>query len=159
MIEICFLSKHPQLIPELSVWLEKEFHHLLPNESKKEFADDLKKRLNETKLPLTLIAIENNELVGTASLRAFDENIDKHFSRSQKYSPWLGSVIVSPKRRGEGIGKLLVAKAETVAKKLGFKKLYLFTCGQEKFYAKLGWKKIDGCLFDDYSTAIMCINL
>lgn len=57
---------------------------------------------------------------------------------------YISSMIVAKKRRGQGVGKALLAKVERSGKKLGCHKIFLFT-GKEwranKFYLSLGFRK------------------
>lgn len=56
----------------------------------------------------------------------------------------VSSLIVAEKRREQGVGKALLAKAERSGKKLGCHKVYLFTGSDwraNKFYQSLGFRK------------------
>ncbi len=157
MIKIESLNFHQDLIPKLASFLYEEFSHLFPNETKKDFEEILKKRLNEKCLPITYVSFEKKEFVGTYSLREDDPKISSHFKPSLKksYSPWLGSVFVLSHQRNRGYGKLLVKDAEQKIKKLNYAKLYLFTEDREEWYAKLGYSSIKRSFLENYPVAIM----
>lgn len=52
---------------------------------------------------------------------------------------WIASVIVSKKKRGQGLGKSLMLKTEDYAKVLGFTTAYLNTRDKQEFYEHLGY--------------------
>lgn len=83
----------------------------------------------ETKV---LKALDNNELVGILELTM------------QSGVMHIDSLIVKHNRQGEGIGKVLMEKAEIIAKQYKLHKIYLDTgknWNATKFYEALGYKK------------------
>ena len=57
---------------------------------------------------------------------------------------YIKNLIVAKDQRKQGIGRQLMAKAETAGKKLGGHKAFLFTgktWSEKRFYEKLGYKK------------------
>ncbi len=78
-------------------------------------------------------ATENGKIVGT---------ID---GKCEAKVVYIGALITSEKFRGQGIGTMLIEKAEEFGKKLGAHRTWLFT-GQDWseniFYKKLGFKLI-----------------
>ena len=55
------------------------------------------------------------------------------------FSAALTSVVVLPELRGKGVGRRLLAEAESVAKEAGFAYMYLWTHDAQDFYAKCGY--------------------
>jgi amino-acid N-acetyltransferase len=53
----------------------------------------------------------------------------------------LRSLAVSPKSRGNGYGKELVAQAERYAQSLGVREVYLLTTTAAEFFERLGYKR------------------
>lgn len=102
------------------------------------------KNTNRDRLPITYVAIENKECVGTVSLFGND------LSTRMDLSPWLASLVVGYDYRNRGVGENLVKHAINEAKSLGYKKLYLKTENRGSFYSKRGWKYI-GRGFDKYN--------
>ncbi len=88
---------------------------------------------------LIIIAILEEEVVGTCALIPMD---DPHY----KYE--LGKMAVSPKARGNGIGKLLGQAIIQKAKELGAENIYLESnsvlAPAINLYHKLGFKKVTG---------------
>lgn len=94
------------------------------------------KKTNNDKLPMTYVAIENSECIGTVSLFVND------LSTRMDLSPWLAPLVVRHDHRNRGIGEKLVNHALKEARSLGYKKLYLKTENKRGFYHKRGWKYI-----------------
>ena len=102
------------------------------------------KKTNKDRLPITYVAIENNECVGTVSL------FENDLSTRRDLSPWLASLVVRHDCRNRGVGEKLINFAHGEAKALGYKKLYLKTENQGSFYGKRGWRYI-GKGIDSYN--------
>lgn len=84
-----------------------------------------------------MVAIENDEIVGTVCLRG--DGMTTH----EEWKAWLSYLVVPEHHRGKGIGKELVKKAEAIAKEIGINELHLFTRLEDpKLYADLGWNMI-----------------
>ncbi len=97
---------------------------------------DYFKKTNNDNLPITYVATENSECIGTVSLFVND------LSTRMDLSPWLASLVVRHDHRNRGIGEKLVNHALKEARSLGYKKLYLKTENKGSFYRKRGWKYI-----------------
>ncbi len=89
-------------------------------------------------------------LVGICALR-------EHDSVRMDLQPWLGSLVVDPAFRKQGIGKNLVDAVKKQAQELGFKKMYLFTIKPERprYYQTLGFKKIGEEQFQQQRAVLM----
>lgn len=70
---------------------------------------------------------EDNELVGIIGLESYGS------------TALLRSLVVSPKARGNGIGKSLVQELSNEARKEGISELWLLTETAPSFFAKLGF--------------------
>jgi amino-acid N-acetyltransferase len=55
----------------------------------------------------------------------------------------LRSLVVDPSERGTGGGRLLVAAAEEHARSLGVRSVYLLTTTAERFFERLGFRRVD----------------
>ncbi len=94
------------------------------------------KKTNNNRLPITYVAIENNECIGTASLFVND------LTTRMDLSPWLASLVVGHDYRNKGVGEKLINYALNEAKSLGYEKVFLKTENKGSFYSKRGWKYI-----------------
>lgn len=98
--------------------------------------DEIKKNFpNRTKC---LVALKDNEVVGTASINRYKGDIT-----GEKYI--LLTVFVKIKNHHQGIGKKLIQNIEEIAVNIGCKELVIpasvYAC---EFYRKFGFDYIDG---------------
>jgi len=135
-VDIQYLGDHQEVIPVLAGWIYDEWSYLYPEMTLEEVVTLLRERINKEKLPLTLVAFEAGEPVGTVSLRTFDMETRRDLSH------WLTSLYVVEPFRRRGIGTSLAKAAENKATELEICKLFLFTTDVNLpalFYSKLGW--------------------
>lgn len=150
------LKNHPELFEEVNRTCFEEFHYFFPKLSLHDFEKSLTKKLNTDKLPIFFVALEEGRLVGFFGLRRNDEEIAKEFFPALKktYDIWLGSLVVLPKYRGQGLGKRLVEISKETAKKFGFNELYFFT-DKEEFYKRLGFSTLEKTALNGTPVVIM----
>lgn len=134
MITLYPLEERPKYIDQLAGWLHEEFKSYNPNQEIGDRINRLKKMIIGDELPIMYIALENDQLLGCASLVECDLKI-----RSE-LTPWLASVFVHPSFRKQGAATKLVSEIINHSKRRGFEKLYLFTPDQQRLYAKLGFE-------------------
>lgn len=132
-----YLSENRAMIPEIAENLFQEWGYLRPESSVFRYILKLNERTNIDKIPFSIVAkSETGKFIGIASLVENDMDVDHEFR------PWISGVLVQNENRNKGIGSALVKKLESLAYKLRFNKLYLFTFDKEAFYLKLGWSII-----------------
>ena len=148
-INIAFLADHPEMVDQLASWLFQEWGKQYYDGSIKNIYTALSKHMNHNDLPITLIAIRDEELQGTASLRIRELEI------RPQYKHWLGSVYVYDDYRRQGIGTRLIQAAVVEATRLGIHDLYLYTRQNTKLYAHLGWHEIERPALDGAEIVIM----
>ena len=136
-MKIVYLADQPQHIPDLAVWLFGEWGHLNAGETLEKRVARLTSHSGRPGIPATLIALEGDTLLGSASLVAND------LSTRPELSPFLASVFVLPAHRQQGVGSALVRQVMHTAALLGFPTLYLITHDQQQLYAKLGWSAVE----------------
>lgn len=155
VIEIKLLVDCLQHIPVLAaLWYEQISRHWVPNASLERAKQNLIKHANDEKLPMTFVALDNDQPVGMASLR---ENDGIQADRT----PWLGSLVVEPAYRKQKIGEQLIDVVKQRAALLGYPKLYLLAFDQAipSWYKRLGWRSIGTEQLFGHSVAVMDINL
>lgn len=135
-VNIKYLVDAQQYIPTIAQWIYEQWNKYDPTLSVERISASLKQRLNKDKIPLVLMALVNNDLVGVVSL--------KNSIRIPGYEDrdlWLGNLIVARNYRNQGIGRLLLNQAYNKMKELGFKKISLYTTVPEAiyWYVKNGW--------------------
>ena len=133
---IDYLADHPEVAPLLAAWHHREWADLLPGWSREQAEAELRSHVNRRAVPTTFVALDGGRPVGSASLLASDLDGWEHLA------PWVASVYVIPDRRGQGLGRRLVARAVEEARALGVPAVYLCTAGQHEYYARLGWSPL-----------------
>lgn len=134
-IELTYLTKHPQHIKQLAEWYFDEWGEYVENSSAIAFQEKLKAYLNIDSIPLIILAVEGDTLVGAVQIKYREMTIypDKEY--------WLGGVYVNPSYRGQFIASQLILQAEKQAIELNISHLHLQTESLNGgLYAKLGWE-------------------
>lgn len=118
--------------------------------SASEFSDIIRSRAVNDSVPLTLIALAGDKLVGTVSLKQ-DEA-----TTAANLSPWIGGLLVDEAWRAKGLGTVLLTEAEFTAARLGYSWLYL-SCEPdvEHFYERQGWTLMQRTLSCGDEVALM----
>ena len=144
-----YLSEHPEALPTLAQWQHAEWGYLRAGDTVEKRAARLKSSANGNRIPLTVVALEGNEVLGSASL------IDHDMETRMELTPWLAGVYVGEAYRRRGIGGELVRRIVTEARRLEVPLLYLYTVHSERFYAALGWSLMERTSYRDQSIVIM----
>lgn len=132
MIELFNLANKPEYIGLVVDLLFDEWGHKQPNNNKNFWDSWVRSSLSLVDVPQTYVVIDSSKLVGTFSLWRCD------VQSRQDLFPWLGGVVVRKECRDEGIGTFMVKEAIQIARKLGYKELFLSTKLFD-FYDSLGW--------------------
>ncbi|MEH6945196.1 GNAT family N-acetyltransferase [Bacillus sp. JJ722] len=134
------LVNQPKYINDVSKMIYSEF--VVNTESKMTF-DEVCTYFSNThtdKFPITLIAIEGDECIGTVSI--FENDLKER----DMYKPWLASLYTKPEHRSKGIGQKLINETISTVKKLGYKELYLKTENASTYYLDRGWSLVETVL-------------
>ena len=86
--------------------------------------------VTEASLQQFLVARLDNHVVGVVGLECYED------------VALLRSLVVAKEHSGFGIGKQLVAAAEKLAADTGIKALYLLTSSADRFFAGLGFRRL-----------------
>jgi len=101
-------------------------------------------------LPMYLLAIEGEVVVGCAALKVREMEI------YPEREHWLGSVYVTPGWRGHGIASRLVQAVVAASLRLGVSVLTLQTERPDGgLYAKLGWRPVERVWFHGTEVTVM----
>lgn len=151
-MQIVDLSEHPEHIPLLATWHQAEWGHLNPGSTAHARAERLRLHGAQPGIPMTFIAIEDNVLLGSASLVANDLTTHPHLS------PFLASVYVAPAYRRLGIASALVRRAVLAAEQFGITTAYLITPDQQRLYARLGWTEVEQVRYRGELLTLMAVT-
>lgn len=120
------IADHLDLMDTLAQWHEKQWGA--------EWAEQVRQSTCRECVPTIYIALNDNELLGSAMLVARD------MTTRTDLTPWLGGVYVKPSCRGQGIATALVSHAMGQARLMNIPQLWLYTPASRKLYERLGWQ-------------------
>lgn len=149
---IDYLAHHARAISQLACWHHDEWSSLNPQSTVDRRIESLRQHLHTDHIPLTLVAVADDAVIGSASL--IEHDLHTHL----ELSPWLASVYVAPAYRRRGIGSALVRRVVDEAFRFGVTTLYLFTPDRENFYRRLGWQVVEHIIYHGHPVTIMSIN-
>jgi predicted N-acetyltransferase YhbS len=148
-MRIEYLADHPEALPQLAQWQHREWGNLRPGDTLEKRTERLWGMAKRDRIPLTVVAFEGNEVLGSASL------IEHDMETRMELTPWLAGVYVGEAYRRRGIGAELVRRIMSEAAKSKVPLLYLYTVHSEKFYAALGWKLLERTSYREQDVVIM----
>ena len=133
------LYKRPEFAEVCAAWSFGEWGCQIKNgRGLLEIFSDYKDSIKDNQLPLTWVAIHKTKNpIGMVRLKKND-HADK-----PDLTPWLGTLFVHPKFRGQGVASALCKHAEKTAKDMGYAQIYLFTGSSEDMYRKRGYTVIE----------------
>jgi len=148
---IDYLANHEGCIPQLAQYSYDEWRPVYDQLglTVDNAVASYRERTNIEALPLALVAIEHDQVIGTGALKLRDL-----VSRPQ-YEPWLGGLFVVPEFRRRGVGTALVHRLVAEALRLRLPQLYLWTPSAESLYARLGWGKVEALCYCGYEIVVM----
>ena len=144
-----YLADHPETLDTLVQWLHREWGNVRGGETLEQRRKRFAGSLNRDRIPLTVVALEAGELLGSASLIAHD------METRMELTPWLASVFVAEEYRRRGVGAELVRRIMAEAGKLKVPLLYLYTVHSERLYASLGWTVAERTQYLEHPVVIM----
>lgn len=131
-VRIVNLKDYPQFIETVATWVFNEFTN--PNSDKDlDFIIKHFKDMNYETIPLSFIALEDEECAGVISI------FENDLSTRPELTPWLAGLYVDETFRGHGIAKMLIGEVTKKCKEMNYKKVYLRTEHTSEYYKKLGW--------------------
>jgi GNAT superfamily N-acetyltransferase len=150
-LRFALLAELPEFVPLVASWLFGEWGHERPGSSIAALARDITSKLGTATLPLHVLALADEVPVGVAVLKPHEMR-DVFPDRT----PWLGSVVVAPAYRRNGIGAALICEVEALGLRCGFSRLYLQTERDDGgLYARLGWQICDQLPYHGYQATVM----
>lgn len=149
LMKIEYLADHPEFLPTLAQWQHGEWGHLRPGDSVEARIARLRGATERDRIPLTVVAHENGELLGSASLIVHD------METRVELTPWLAGVFVAPEHRRRGLGAALVRRVMAEAGALNVPVLYLYTVHSGTFYTTLGWSLQEHTAYREQNVVIM----
>ncbi len=141
-VSVCLLADLPEFIPQVGQIRWSEWGKP-PEPADLDFwIEATRRETGRDEIPVTWVAIdEDRRAIGAVGILEFDP--DEFRDRS----PWLVGMIVTPERRGQGVGTRLVRELEAWAARRGMSQVWVATGPPdgpaERFYQSCGWKTVD----------------
>jgi len=136
-MHIAYLKNYQEWIPRIAKWFRDEWREIQPM-TLQDIKARLCERVNTKTLPLALVAVEGNKVVGTVSL------IKNESKKLSKYTPIITSLFIRKKYRNKELGAMLVKAITSKAKRMGVGRVYVYLINKNHvaFYEKLGWRPV-----------------
>ena len=146
-MEIVDLPADPVVRRLVAGWLVAEWPHLFPDDTAEWYLDEWARGdANGAAPPHCVVAVEDGEIVGTASVV-----IDDELPGATEPGPWLAAVYVLPGHRGRGAGRALV---ETVSSRVEGG-LWLYTESEADWYRSMGWETVRDSVLNGHPVTVM----
>lgn len=152
-MRIDYLKNKPQFAQELNRLCFAEWGYLIPGSSREDWFKKLKERMNDASIPYALVASENDQYRGTASILEYD------MEDRPNLFPWLAAVYIKTEYRNCGVGTLLLNAIDTECRKLGYNRYYLYTAEAKNFYLKRGCTIVEERKYHEENVVIMVKDL
>jgi GNAT superfamily N-acetyltransferase len=128
-------------------WCVDEWPHLFPEDTVRWYLDMYGEADTSGELPPhALVAIDGDEVVGTASLVPDDELPDANGA-----GPWVAAVYVVPGHRRHGVGRALLEAVH--ARITG--DAWLYTEGGTQWYESMGWTRVRESAVNGHRVTVM----
>ena len=116
-----YLADHPELLPTVAQWYFEEWGYLSEEKTLEQDIQRLQIYQNKDKVPLMLLAVEEEALLGAAQLKF------REMSIYPEKEHWVGGVYVAEAHRGKGIARQILVELIAIAKSFKIETLYLQT--------------------------------
>ncbi len=147
-LDLALLANHPELLPALQEMFECGWPEHYGARGRGNAEEDLLEYSNHNKLPIGVVAMQDGSALGIAVLKA------KCVSTHDHLTPWMGGGMVLPQYRRRGIGATLTVELESIARKLGYKKIYCGTSTANSLLERSGWSYIETVLYGGDNVSI-----
>jgi len=145
------LADFPEAIPIMAKWFYDEWH-TFDGRTIDQITAQLSENLNRHSIPITFVAHQSLEILGTVSLDVSD------LPEFESHSPWLASLYVHRSHRGKGVASTLVSHLKNFALSGGYTPLHLWTRGSTSLYERFGWAEISRATYRDKAITVMILQ-
>lgn len=135
------LASRPEHLLTVARWIYDEWDHVT-DRGLDAVVERMAGRMNEDRIPLTLVALRGGDCIGTVGLWQGD------LASRPDLHPWLAALYVHPAHRGQGVGGSLIDALVAAARRLGVPRLYLHTETAGPYYRGKGWRFLFRALND-----------
>ncbi len=136
-LRVEYLADRPESVPLIAGWYFAEWGYLNPSATLEGVRKKLLVSMNRDRIPLTALAVIQEEVVGAAQLKY------REMPMFPEKEHWLGGVYVEPEYRGQGVAEQLLGRLVETARNLGVETLHIQTERLDGgLYARLGWTPV-----------------
>lgn len=137
-ITVSWLADNPEAIQVIADLRWREWGHEPEPEDPAWWLDTTIREAGRAELPVTWVAHDDDgDVLGAVGLDEFD------LDERRDTSPWVTGMIVRADRRGEGIGRVLMAELERWATRQGVAGIWVGTDLAAGFYERCGWVPLE----------------
>ena len=129
-MDIELLADHAESIPMLADWYVSEWEPYYGVNGHGDARADLESRRNRDEIPIGFVVTEGGEVYGTAAL---------DLDAATGLTPSVVGLLVEPSQRGRGVATALLESSESLAKRLGYSRLYISTTVLGDLLVRMGW--------------------
>jgi GNAT superfamily N-acetyltransferase len=133
-MKINLLADHKKVLPILTDWYLSEWEPYYGVDGPGDAKADLESRCNYKEIPLGLVAIEGDQVLGTVAL---------DLDAATNLTPSVVGLLVGRAYRRRGIAAALLKSAEDLARTLGYSRVYMSTTVLDNLLERMGWKKLE----------------
>ncbi len=125
------ICDHCEAISTLALWYEAEWQPYYGVDGPGDARADLEARCNRYQIPIGLVAVEDDRILGTVAL---DLDVTTNLT------PSVVGLLVGRDYRRRGIATSLLGAAESCARQLGYSQLCMSTSVLGDMLQRTGWK-------------------
>ena len=131
-MKVALLADHTGAIDMLAAWYEQEWEPYYGAHGPGDAAADLASRCKRDRLPVGLVAIDDDTIIGTAAL-------DR--DAASGLAPAVVGLLVAREHRGKGVAGVLLDAAGQLAGELGYDELFISTSILGRLLQRKGWRQ------------------
>lgn len=130
-MEIKLLADHSEAIATLADWYITEWQPYYGELGPGDAESDLTSRCNRNLIPAGLVAVEDDQVIGTVAL-----DVDP----ATNLNPSVVGLLVGSEYRRKGIATALLRSAKDLARDLAYRQLYLSSSVLGDLLVRTGWR-------------------
>jgi len=136
-LKLQLLAEQPEALNTVADWYYTQWASVFGKQTLEDVKDDLQMYLNTACIPLIVLAMVDDKVVGAAQLKYFEMDM------YPDYEHWLGGVYVHADYRGNGIAEKIILRILEKAREFAVHTIYLQTENLTGgLYARMGWEPI-----------------
>ena len=146
-----FLADHPLAIPKLADWYKAVWEPYYGDAGPGDALADLRARCNRGTLPVGLVAMDGDKVLGTAAVG---------FDVSANLAPSIIGLLVDQNHRRSGVAAALIESSVKTARRQGHQQIFISSSVLGSFLDQTGWREMGSVEFlNDEHGSIYVLDL